>query len=357
MRKLFALILGIVNILNVYCQTLNEEELFKYESIFQQKNIRISERIKDEWKLSDSFIQLIYYNANLDSTIDSIQNITKVLSIYGYDPLDGYIFMELQDDGKHFDKVEKDGIYANINIGDFLSFRTDELNIVIQINDVEIGYNALFNEVDYIPPVPVIIYPKNNSSILPGAEISWTIDYNADGCEIILLKGLPNFGELFENILLTKRIGNNSEHFYSEKLPFFEDASQDYTLLICSYTNTKYKHDHWDRGSYSLEWVRFYIDSSQKIQTVTLSQNYPNPLNNETIIQYKLPSEGVVTITIYDILGNEIAHLVNENKSQGEYYTIWKGKNDFGKKVSSGIYLYSIIFNEHSITKKMILSR
>ncbi len=98
-----------------------------------------------------------------------------------------------------------------------------------------------------------------------------------------------------------------------------------------------------------------------------LSQNYPNPFNPTTKIKYSIPTttplltkdEGVrlTTLKVYDILGNEVATLVNEEKPAGQYEVLWNGKNNKGNEVSSGIYFYKLDAGIKSITKKMILLR
>ena len=81
-----------------------------------------------------------------------------------------------------------------------------------------------------------------------------------------------------------------------------------------------------------------------------LLQNYPNPFNPSTRISYQLPINSFVTLKVFDVVGNEIATLVNEEKSAGEY------KVDFdASKIGSGIYFYTLSAGEFLQTKKMIL--
>jgi len=82
----------------------------------------------------------------------------------------------------------------------------------------------------------------------------------------------------------------------------------------------------------------------------TLSQNYPNPFNPSTTIQYQIPQSGNVTIKVYDVLGNQVASLVDEMKQQGNYQVSFDAS-----ALSSGIYLYHLIANDFVETKKMIL--
>jgi len=73
-----------------------------------------------------------------------------------------------------------------------------------------------------------------------------------------------------------------------------------------------------------------------------LHQNYPNPFNPVTTISYDLPENGLVNITIYDMLGRQVKTLINKTQNAGYKSVIWDATNDYGKPVSAGIYLYQI---------------
>jgi Secretion system C-terminal sorting domain len=88
------------------------------------------------------------------------------------------------------------------------------------------------------------------------------------------------------------------------------------------------------------------------IKTFALEQNYPNPFNPSTTISYQLPSEGQVSLKVYDMLGNEVTTLVNEMKTAGEYQV------DFNAAVlSSGIYFYRLQAGNFVETKRMMLMK
>lgn len=84
----------------------------------------------------------------------------------------------------------------------------------------------------------------------------------------------------------------------------------------------------------------------------SLNQNFPNPFNPETKIQYALPEDNYVTIKIYDVLGKEVITLINEFRSAGRYNVTFNGEN-----FSSGLYYYKIESGNFSQVKKMILIR
>lgn len=83
-----------------------------------------------------------------------------------------------------------------------------------------------------------------------------------------------------------------------------------------------------------------------------LSQNYPNPFNPSTTIRYSIPEAGYVTVKVFNLLGQEVATLVNTQQATGAYEV-----NFDASQLSSGIYFYSIEVNNFTATKKMILMK
>ncbi|MCX8010038.1 MAG: T9SS type A sorting domain-containing protein, partial [Ignavibacteria bacterium] len=87
----------------------------------------------------------------------------------------------------------------------------------------------------------------------------------------------------------------------------------------------------------------------------SISQNFPNPFNPQTKIKYSLPKGEYVKIKVFDVNGKEVAELVNNYQSPGNYTVEWNGRNNFGQQVSSGIYFYQIEAGKYKETKKMTL--
>ncbi|HWA05757.1 MAG TPA: T9SS type A sorting domain-containing protein, partial [Ignavibacteria bacterium] len=85
-----------------------------------------------------------------------------------------------------------------------------------------------------------------------------------------------------------------------------------------------------------------------------LFQNYPNPFNPSTKINFSIPpvetTRGVVSLRVYDVLGNEITTLVNQQLTPGTYSVDWNASN-----YPSGLYFYRLTFGEYSETKRMVL--
>ncbi|MEK7251260.1 MAG: T9SS type A sorting domain-containing protein, partial [Bacteroidota bacterium] len=96
----------------------------------------------------------------------------------------------------------------------------------------------------------------------------------------------------------------------------------------------------------------------------SLSQNYPNPFNPTTTINYKLLFESRVTMKVYNILGQEVATLVDATQVLGFYSVQWNSRNASGNAVATGVYFYRIeangVGNRSNVftqVKKMLLLR
>jgi len=92
------------------------------------------------------------------------------------------------------------------------------------------------------------------------------------------------------------------------------------------------------------------IDVSVPIEKFSLSQNFPNPFNPSTTIRYTIHEKSFIRISIYDVKGEKISDLVNEEKDRGFYSVEINSKN-----LSSGVYFYRIVTEDYVNTKKMLL--
>ena len=93
------------------------------------------------------------------------------------------------------------------------------------------------------------------------------------------------------------------------------------------------------------------VEFESEIPTVyDLGQNYPNPFNPSTVINFSLPESGLVSLKVFDILGQEVAELVNQIKSAGVYEVSFDASN-----LTTGLYIYRIEAGNFVATKKMLL--
>ena len=106
------------------------------------------------------------------------------------------------------------------------------------------------------------------------------------------------------------------------------------------------------------DWLNYCSLSGNTIEIpnkYVLYPAYPNPFNPITTLQYELPEDSFVNITIYDMLGNVVSNLVNKSENSGYISVQWNATNDRDQPVSAGVYLYSIEAGDFRQTKKMIL--
>ena len=96
-------------------------------------------------------------------------------------------------------------------------------------------------------------------------------------------------------------------------------------------------------------------DLEKLLAKYELKQNYPNPFNPTTTISYELTSKGNVKIDIYNVNGQLVRELVNEESPAGEYTIEWDGKNNNNQSLSSGLYFYQMKFGDYISTKKAII--
>jgi len=89
--------------------------------------------------------------------------------------------------------------------------------------------------------------------------------------------------------------------------------------------------------------------------TYHLYSAYPNPFNPTTTLDYGLPEDALVNITIYDMMGRKVSTLVSSQQSAGYKSVQWNATNDAGSIVSAGLYMYMIQAGDFRQTKKMVL--
>ncbi|MCW8824594.1 MAG: T9SS type A sorting domain-containing protein [Ignavibacteriaceae bacterium] len=174
-----------------------------------------------------------------------------------------------------------------------------------------------------LPDAPVDAFavdPVDPSRLYLGNDVGMYVSFNSGQSWWVLGEGLP-----------VLPIGDIEIH----------PATRE--LVAGTYGRSMYKID--------LNLIPSNIESSEPVVSgFNLEQNYPNPFNPSTKIKYTITQTSNVVIKVFDILGNDITTLVNEEKPAGNYEVDFKATD-----LASGIYLYKLITNEFSETKKMIL--
>ncbi len=158
------------------------------------------------------------------------------------------------------------------------------------------------------------------------------LDKAGDGIAVAHLSGVERFPNGF--LIWLNKTGNNFQ------LYAWEDVAQNF-LKICL---PEARPTSVGRNGTAPE--RF-----------ALQQNYPNPFNPETEIRFQLPTASRVKLTVFNLLGQKVKVLVNEERPSGFYAVRWKGEDAFGRPVASGVYLYKLEATRYTETRRMILLR
>ena len=197
--------------------------------------------------------------------------------------------------------------------------------------------NAIANSIP-LDALPVEVNSFTISTTPTSIILSWetATEVNNYGFEIQRASASPS--KIWEKISFVQGYGNsNSPKYYS-----FIDT----TIASGSY---QYRLKQIDAdGHFEYSFINeIYFN---KVTDFTLSQNYPNPFNPTTTIQYQIKGRGHVNLKVFDLLGREVALLVNEMKEPGVYDIKFDGS-----KLGSGIYIYRINTNSFSASRKFVL--
>jgi len=201
------------------------------------------------------------------------------------------------------------------------------------------GLNALAIET-ISPVIPVELTSfnaahRNNEVVLNWKTATETNNYGFD------IERRTNNGE-FSKIGFVK--GNGSTASVS---------SYTFTDKSAAAGNYAYRLKQIDLDG-SVNYSKEVSVNTATVKNFNLAQNYPNPFNPSTVINYTIPSAGHVTLKVYNVIGNQIATLVNQKQEAGTYNVMFTMNSD---KLASGVYFYKLEAGAFSATKKMILVR
>lgn len=99
------------------------------------------------------------------------------------------------------------------------------------------------------------------------------------------------------------------------------------------------------------------IQSPSLPQEINLEQNFPNPFNSGTEIRFSLATAGQAELTIYNLVGQEIATLIDAQLPAGPHIAVWNGRNNTGKDLATGVYFYRLIAGDKLEHRKLVLLR
>jgi flagellar hook assembly protein FlgD len=142
----------------------------------------------------------------------------------------------------------------------------------------------------------------------------------------------------------------------TESNPFTLTAPSADTYLVNA--GSKKPSRDWDSVSVTLTVSSIEGTQDGRVPNkIELLGNHPNPFNNITLIKFSLPKQSQIMLLVYNINGQLIRHLADGLYSGGIHQIMWNGKDDTGRIVASGTYLYQLVSENQKFSRKLILSK
>ncbi len=197
-------------------------------------------------------------------------------------------------------------------------------------------------------PVQPLIGGPNNVTITTGSPIvSWVLPVQSES------------DLTYELVYSTSEDMSSAQVIEGIKTPFTAitglESGENYYWKVRSKTHEGEYSDYSPRASFSTDQTTAVENEIIIPEKFIVEQNYPNPFNPTTSIKFGLPQSSYVTIKIYNMLGQEVRTLLSSQMGAGIYNLIWDGKDNSGKSVTSGAYIYRVVSGKNVITKKMML--
>jgi len=232
-----------------------------------------------------------------------------------------------------------------------------------------LGGWGLTTSQSYSPSNSFADSPTGNYANSTTRSLTLTTALNVSAAPIVLISyWYKHTIDILDNAYVEVSTDNGatwqSAKFYNGTVSIWTRDIIDITSLAAGSTSMKIRFSMVSNGTLPADGI--YIDNikivtynaiptgiSGNVQTpssYSLSQNYPNPFNPKTVISYQLVAGNNVSLKIFDMLGKEVATLVNEKQNAGSYSISFDGSN-----LSSGMYYYKLETGSFTDTKKMIL--
>ncbi len=195
--------------------------------------------------------------------------------------------------------------------------------------------------------VPVALSSFTATAREGAVEISWTSQTEIDALAYHLQRSETADGQ-YEQIARLDAQGNSETAVSYRYLDEDVTAGQTYYYLLI---------DEDMQGNKTYHGPVFAAAGAEIPGAYSLMPNYPNPFNPSTAIGYQTPQDGHVTLTIYNVLGQQIRTLVDGHQAAGTYTVMWDGRDAAGQHLNSGVYFYTMKAGDHTQTRKMVLMR
>ena len=263
--------------------------------------------------------------------------------------------MQLFDDGAHNDSVSGDNLFGNTWSVSSIEERLHSIDLLVTIADT---VNFQMHNKGLFTTIGPVVYDSSEIFFNDGAVVSFKLFLKNEGLNTTAEKVISRISttdscivkiatsyRLFVNLAAGERAISSAYEATLNQHCSGDELIQ-FALDILSDGNF-----FWS-DSFSIQLVPVSIaDEGEAIPVdYALAQNYPNPFNPVTTIRYALPKSSKVTLMIYNLMGQEVARLVDGKQSAGHHKETWNASN-----ISSGIYLYRLQAGDFVRTRKMVL--
>ena len=218
-------------------------------------------------------------------------------------------------------------------------------------------------QTDYVEPVDPLSVDVTGPTYLVGQEFSKAPEYHATGTwEAAVNGGTGTYEYQWYKRTCTQPVPKGTKQV-KDKSDWYKLIGETNNTL----TETIY-YNQWGRDLKCIvnsdnqqeeDQIHVYVTGDEPVQksttptSISLESNSPNPFNPSTNIKFGIPKTQQVELIIYSITGEKVRTLINSNMSAG-YHTInWNATDDFGAKVSSGVYIYQLRCGKQVLNKKM----
>jgi immune inhibitor A len=341
-------------------QTVTFENTLTVSPDFQSRDIRLAYEVVSEGLTS---IDTIVVVIGIPEILLISRAETKSLGEYYKSALldlDSYYEESYHTDPEYISKREAIIVFSGRNGGDFTQAEIDSFTTYL-----DNGGNIFFSGpklTEYLE----LSYPDFLHNVI---GVSWIGNAGLVTRHAYGLAG-DIFGDVFEDIRINGDDGADNDLFmdilastgsFNFSLSYNEDGtnpaggwssnSSGGKVVVLGFgfesiNNNESTITRTDILNNILQWFRTASDvnttNDQIISEYTISQNYPNPFNPSTSIEFSLPFTSDVRLTVYNLLGQIVTELVNEEIIAGNYSVVWNGRDQDGIKVSSGVYLYKM---------------
>ena len=248
------------------------------------------------------------------------------------------IFLSGNDDYYIESQTANDGSYLWTIPGDIIP--DDDYRILVRdlesnVNDYSDSYFEILEQ-----EVVTVITPNGGEQWTPGS--TYNIQWSSSGGSFVSIFLSGNDDQYIDS-----ETANDGSFLWTISGDIIPD--DDYRIKVRNLESNAY-----DYSDYYFDIIAgTLIDDDIVIPSTTkLVGNFPNPFNPTTTIQYDLNKSGFVQIEIFNVKGQKIKSLVNQNQTAGNQSVIWNGVNEKGVNVGSGLFLYKLVFNGNVLSMR-----